>query len=381
DLTNTIGSFQTNSNAITIEITKDNKIILAQSGEESSSNIDSEEVFKLKRDPLLTVLPSDGDYGDDLDTQAISTFGAPNQWMDDGVLKTQNFNALRENRDLNEVDGIALSHIEAFDGLKDSESILYVAPNNSLWIADDNAHSVYEMDLTTKEVKAIYTRDMLEELSGICRDENGEEIEDCDGLDDLESVVYDDVNDILYIFVGSTSSIPAIFKLTRESIDGTFVLDDEDENTIDFRILDSEYQAAQYIDGEMIVSIDYDLYSYDFETDTHSSTLFTATGDEGNVYGMAYDEGGNAWMVTSKNYLIKIDWATKVRLASYKIADDDSILTYNGVYDTRGLEIIDDKLYILEGMNSSGTDDVAVAPYGSALKNSVHIYDIPSDNL
>jgi len=55
-----------------------------------------DEVFKLKKDPALGILPTDSSYGDDNNGQALSTFGAPNHWRDSsGNLIEQNLTSLR----------------------------------------------------------------------------------------------------------------------------------------------------------------------------------------------------------------------------------------------------------------------------------------------
>ncbi len=315
DLTNKKGHFEINSNTVSVEIIAKGKSILAESGEGIS------------------------------------------------------FDALRLNRDLDEIGGIVLSDIADLVGLKDAESLLYVPINNSLWIADDNAHKVYEMDFSSKEVKAIYTATMLKAFSGVTQ------------LNDIESIVYDDISDTLYIFVGSSSSQPAIFRLTRKHHTDSFVFGDNDPSTLDFRLLNNEYQAVQFVEGEMIIASGYNLFAYDFKTDKKSSVRFTSSGTHGKIYGMAYDGSGSVWLVTSKNYLLKVDWSSKKLVATYQMADKDSIETYNGVYDTRGLEIINDEVYILEGMNQVGSKGATEAPYGNALKNSIHIYTMPDDNL
>jgi len=374
-LLNKNGQFTIDNNEITIEIIKNKKTIMAESGEGVVNiDIDKQEVFKLKRDLKLNITPIDDAYGDDYDEKVHSTFGAPNKWIDaSGVLVTQSFNKLRVNRDLDEIGGIALSKIKGLVGLKDAESLLYVPSNNSLWISDDNAHKIYEMDLTTYKVKSIYTNRMLEEYSGVCRDKNNRRIQNCEGLTDLESIVYDDQNDLLYFYVGSAHSTPAIFRLTRDTLNDKFVLGDNDASTVDYRLLDYEYQAAQFID-QTIVARGYKLYVYDFDTNKRSDSIFETTNRQGKIYGMAYDGYGYGWIITSKNYLLKVNWFTKNVEAAYQMADKGSTKTYNGVYDTRGLEIIGGEIYILEGINNYGEKGAASAPYGHPLKSSVHIY-------
>ena len=219
------------------------------------------------------------------------------------------------------------------------------------------------MDFTTHKVLKIYDEAMLEKASGL------------KNIRDLESAVYDDVTDTVYIFSGSCSSTPAIFRLTRDA-NGEFTLNNNDNLTDSYK-LKKEFQAAQFIDGEFIVSRGNDLFIYDFESKKLSDVLFSTTKAQGKVYGIGYEKDGIMWIVTSKNRLIKVDWYNSKFLEEYAMADKDSTETYNGVYDTRGLEIINNQIYILEGMNAASKKGEAIAPYGNALKNSIHIYNIP----
>lgn len=311
------------------------------------------------------MINQEGEFIIDSNTPQISI--KPNKGQiigSDALLTNQNLQTIRANRDLKEVGGIALSNIPSFVGLKDSESLLYIEKDNTLWVSDDNAHKVYVMDFTTHEVLKIYDQQMLEASSGL------------KNISDLESAVYDASNDTVYIFSGSASSTPAIFRLTRDE-NGTFTLDNND-GLRDFRKLNHELQAAQFIDGEFIVSYQNDLFLYDFQSDTLSDVLFSTTRDQGHIYGMGYEKDGMLWLVTSKNHLIKVNWYNSTVLEDYNMADNDSSVTYNGVYDTRGLEIINDQIYILEGINSGiSTKGEVTAPYRNALKNAIHIYQIP----
>ena len=62
--------------------------------------------------------------------------------------------------------------------------------------------------------------------------------------------------------------------------------------------------------------------------------------------------------------MIKVNWATKEIEKIYKMRD-------NGVYDPRGVEIIDNKLHILEGYDSN-------VPKQHVLKNAIHIFKTSS---
>ncbi|NPA51164.1 MAG: hypothetical protein GXO02_06010 [Epsilonproteobacteria bacterium] len=363
DLTDTTGSFKTNDNNISISImSADNtKTLLAPSGEGVwKSVVDNTEVYKLKAEPTAETTPFDFHYGDDFNNQSISTFSSPNQWCESSLLKTQQF-SIRNNKDLAEIGGIALSEIAGLEELRDAESILYINANDSLWITDDDSHQVFEMDYTTKTIKSIIKDTDLGNFAsdiGECRhDSDGEYIGACD----IESVAYDSANDTFYILTGMAPGTPAIFKLTRNSTSDPFALSD-------YKKLNGiEYPAAIFIDGNFIVAQLKSLYTYDFNSNAITSSTPLYTTPTGKIVGLAYD-GTYLWVTTSNFELMKVDWATKETLNIYSMGD-------NGVYDPRGIEVIDGKLHILEGINHSGGD--VNAPIGHVLKNAIHIYQKP----
>jgi len=271
------------------------------------------------------------------------------------LLKTQQF-TIRENKDLVEIGGIALSKIPGLEELRDTESILYVGVNNSLWVTDDDLHRVFEIDYTTKAIKSQISDEDLGSFApdvGACVDGVGA----CD----VESVAYNPVDDTFYILTGEAPGTPAVFKLTRDDTSEPFTL-------TDYKILtNGEFPAAIFINGDFIVAQNKSLYVYDFNSNRVTSSTPLYTTPTGKIVGLAYD-GTYLWVTTSNFELIKVDWATKNNLAIYYMRD-------NGVYDPRGVEIIDGKLHVLEGINSAGGD--VVAPIGHVLKNAIHIYQKP----
>jgi len=358
DLYDRIGSFTLSSNKATITITREDgtKLRLVKSGEGVNiDSVDNQEVYKLKADPTTLTSPYDINYGDDNDNKAISTFLAPNSWVDsNGVTKTQNM-TIRENEDLEELDGLALSTIQDLSTLKDGESLLYIRNNDSLWIADDDSHQVFELDYTNKVVKSIFNdRDLGGFTNGDIQDHCGSGVGACD----IEEIAYDDTTDTLYILTGKSPGTPAIYKLTRNSLDSNWTLND-------YRKLDNiEYPSAIFINGTFFVSIGKSLYSYDFDNNIISTNpIFTINDDVGDFVGLAYSND-KLWITTlDKERLIKVDWGSKSIEAIYKMA-------HNGVYDPRGIEIINDKLYILEGYDRN-------VPQSHILRNAIHIYKIP----
>lgn len=360
DLLDKNGTFTLNDNKIAISIKEANstKVLLSYSGEGAWSRsevVDTQEVYKLKGEPNSTISPFNDNYGDDLDNRAISTFGNANRWVENGITKEQDFR-LRKNKDLTEVGSIITSNISSID-LRDGESLLYISQDNSLWITDDSSHQVWEMDFTTHNIKSVITTEELGNFApdvGVCGYEYHK------GICDIESIAYDENNDTLYIFGGKASSTPAIFKLTRDN-NGSFT-------PIDYIKLDAttEYPATIFVDGIHLVTQSKKIYKYDFETNQIIGDYIYKV-PSGCIVGLAYSNN-TMWITTSKFELLKVNWITKELEGRYQMND-------NGVYDPRGIEIIDNKLYILDGVNKSGSK--VNAPTGHVLKGAIHIYTAP----
>ncbi|MCK4441942.1 MAG: hypothetical protein KAU90_08030, partial [Sulfurovaceae bacterium] len=357
ELTNVVGTFSIddNNNKISI-VDSSGKEILANSGEGIwNSVIDNQEVYKLKAEPTIDTTPFDN-YGDDSDTQAISTFGEANGWKDTNrTLHIQKL-TIQKDKDLNETDGIVTVNIDGLN-ISDGESLQYVAPNNSLWITDDDSHQLFELDLSTKEVKSIFN----DEDFGTFATDIEDSCHDGVGICDIESIAYDDNSDTLYVFSGYAHSTSAVFKLTRNSTDENFTISD-------YRKLGAhrEYPGAVFANGEFLVSIHGDIYKYDFNANQIVGSSLYHIDDGGYILGLAY-KNNTMYILNSKRKLLEVDWTTKELKNKYIMRD-------NGVCDPRGVEIINNKLYILEGVNTAGSD--INAPQGHPLKNAIHIYQL-----
>jgi hypothetical protein len=356
DLTNQNGSFDISDNNIDISIIDDSgsNILLSNSGEGISNPVvDDEEIYKLKSEPSIDVSPFDNSYGDDNDAMAISTFSSANQWTEsNGTVTTQKL-TIQKDKDLVEIDGIVTVDINNLT-LSDAESLQYVAPNNSLWITDDDSHQVFEMDLATKEVKTVFNDEDFGSFAPDIQDQCQGGV----GICDIESIAYNNDNDILYVFVGNAIGTPAVFKLTRAETNETFAIDD-------YKKLDNiEYPAAVFAGNDFLVSIGKNIYIYDFETNqVVGDSLYTIPAS-GQIIGLAY-ASNTLFITTSEHALIKVNWQTKELQTKFSMHD-------NGVYHPRGVEIINGKLYILEGVNATG--GTITAPQGHPLKGSIHIY-------
>jgi len=364
DLENKNGEFRLAQENVTIKILdKKGKLILPSSGSGMFKNVEKKGVvFQLHKDPSANIKPNDLSYYAEKRTHA--SFGIFNEWQDkEGNSFKQSFHDLRAGKDLNEVGGVVVSKIKALDKVMDAESIFYLRKNNTLWIADDDSHKAFEMEFTKQKLVSefddVKLGNFVEEISNYCIRK------DSKGICDIESIAYDEKNDIFYILSGNSHSDSGIFKLTRKENEKKFKLDS-------FTDLGSkEFTDALFIDDDFIVVTDngknLKVYDYDSNKITSANSLFHSP--DGKIYGMAY-YAGTLWLTTSTYKLMKVDWKSKKVEAIYD-------MTENGVNDPRGIEVINNQLYILEGMNRIGDEDDVLAPLGHVLKNSIHIYTMP----
>jgi hypothetical protein len=364
DLLNSKGTFQLAEENVTIKIVdKNGKLILPSSGSGMFKNIQKTGVlFQLHKDPMANILPNDLSYY--TEKRVNASLGVSNEWTDkEGNNFKQSFHDLRAGKDLNEVGGVVVSKIKALDKVKDAESIFYLRKNNTLWIADDDSHKAFEMEFTQQKLVSEFDDlklgNFVEEISNYCIRK------DSKGICDIESIAYDEKNDIFYILSGNSHSDSGIFKLIRKENEKRFTLDS-------FTDLGSkEFTDALFINDDFIVVTNNgkNLNIYDYDTNSIITPTYLFRSVHGKIYGMAYYTG-TLWLTTSTFKLLKVNWTSKKVEAVYDMPQ-------NGVNDPRGIEVINNQLYILEGMNEIGKEGTVLAPLGHVLKNSIHIYAMP----
>src|SRR6187200_2301608 len=87
----------------------------------------------------------------------------------------------------------------------DVEGLGYVPADNSLWVGDDNADRIYEIDATTGQYKGqIAASEFI-----ASRQVGTNTLSDPTRADDLESIVYDPTNDVLYVSSGNCCNSPS----------------------------------------------------------------------------------------------------------------------------------------------------------------------------
>ena len=97
--------------------------------------------------------------------------------------------------------------------VRDNEDLAYVPSDDSLWMADDNGNAVYEINRTTGALKRTISQSTFSNSHQF----GGSALATSKRNEDIEAVAYDRNADVLYIFSGSTSSTPTVYRLLRDA--------------------------------------------------------------------------------------------------------------------------------------------------------------------
>jgi hypothetical protein len=240
--------------------------------------------------------------------------------------------------------------------IKDGEGSAYVPRDNSLWLADDNGRAVYEVNPTTGALKQ-----KIDQAAFVAATKfGGGSQAGADRSRDLESMAYDEANDILYAFSGpccSSGVLPTVFRLMRNG--GTFKVES-------FQPLGggADYTAAGWnrADGKVYVGVGGQLRSYNYTTNSAGST-FRVTGLTG-ILGLTFSsDGHDLYVVTNAEKLFRVDWASRKLVAGWTFD-----LTAFKVKDSRAVELINDQFYVLDGYDGRSS--------GDPLKHAVFVFDV-----
>lgn len=246
--------------------------------------------------------------------------------------------------------------------MRDGEGSAYVARDNSLWLADDNGRSIYEVDPITGYLKRVVNRTGFEatrQFSSSTQTGSGPTAGK-DRSGDLESMAYDAANDTLYAFSGkccTTSALPTVFRLKR--VNGIFQLESYQPLASG-----SDFTAAAWnsTDGKLYVGASADIRTYDYVTNTPGGT-FSISGLKG-IYGMSFsDDGGDLFVVGKSTKLYRVTWATRSLTPGWTFD-----VSPFGLMDTRAVELIGDRFYVLDGYD--------YRPSGDPLSHAVFVLGV-----
>jgi len=238
---------------------------------------------------------------------------------------------------------------------KDNEGSAYVAKDSSLWIADDDARKIYEVNVSTGALKRSIDASTFAATPRL----GGGALAGADRSRDLESIAYDESADTLYVFSGScctTTVLPTAYRLTRVS--GKF------QPTSYQPLLGSDFTAAAWnpVDKKIYVGINSELRTYTYTSNT-AGAPFTISGVTG-IFGMDFtNDGKDLFIARSPSTVTRVNWSTKSVVSGWNL----DLKSY-GLLDARAVEVINDQLWV-----SDGYDFRAL---GDPLSHAVFVIDV-----
>jgi hypothetical protein len=229
----------------------------------------------------------------------------------------------------------------------DGESLTYVPEDDKFWIADDNEESIYEVDRRTGAYGTQITQDMILAAlpdAGQCDDGDGDPNTACSYVNEFELLAYDPAGRILYVVnsVNASTDRPAIFRLTKGACAGCFTPESWQPLPVG-----PTYWSIIVVAGQIYLALGNRLYAYDYEdnqvatVDEDGDSLPPAYATSSSMIALSFD-GTYMWILTHSRMLHQIDWATRTEIQSYEL---DAF----GFSLPRGLEIVRDTIYVLEG--------------------------------
>lgn len=230
----------------------------------------------------------------------------------------------------------------------DGESLTYVPNDDSFWIADDNHNSIYEVDRQIGAYESQITAEMILEAlpdAGQCDDGDGDPNTACSYVNEFELVAYDPDGGSMYVV--NTVNIPlsdrpAIFRLNKGACAGCFT--PQTWQPLPFGPL---YRSIIAVAGQLYLALGGNLYAYDYDTnqlatvDAQGDSLPPAYSTTSSMVALSFD-GTFMWIMTRNRELLQVEWATRTERRSYEL---DAF----GFSLPRGMEVLRDTIYILEG--------------------------------
>ncbi len=240
--------------------------------------------------------------------------------------------------------------------MRDGEGAAYVMRDDSLWLTEDESRSAFEVNPYTGRLKGVIDRTAFDAAPKLGGGPAAGPIRDAD----LESMAYDGANDILYAFSGkccTSSALPTAFRLERGP-DGAFQVESYQPMPAG-----TDYTAAAWnpADGKLYVGVGSSLRQYDYETNVSGPTFQIP--NLSGILGMSFSsDGSDLFVVTNSQRLFRVDWASRTIEPGWSLD-----LTPFGVLDSRAVELIDDRFYVLDGKKR---------PTGDPLEYAVFVFNV-----
>ena len=241
--------------------------------------------------------------------------------------------------------------------MKDGEGSAYVGSDDSLWLADDNGRSVYEVNPTTGALKRQISRTVFEATPKF----GGGPAAGPNRSADLESMAYDDLTDTLYAFSGnccSSTVLPTVFRFKRDG-SGQFQVESYQALPTSSDFTASSWNPA---DRKVWVAKGSDLKTYDYATNSIGPVVRVTS--LSGILGIRFsDDGADLFAVTNAQGLVRANWATKTIVPGWNFD-----LRPSGVRDSRAVELIGDRFFVLDGYDGRSS--------GDPLKHAVFVYSV-----
>ena len=229
--------------------------------------------------------------------------------------------------------------------IEDGEGMAYVPITDSLWIADDTADRIFEVDRITGTLLSYIEKSTL----ALAVEFEGTTEAGVSRAADLEGLAYDPVNDVLYAFSTDCCPSPAtVFRLVRSSPGQAFRAETYRALPSGFRPGAAFAGAAFHPTEGLYVAGGAEIRPYDYVTNTLGEPVAIDPQITGAIFGMGFSlDGGELWVVTSADKVYRIDWASKQLVPGQAF----ELLAFD-ITDGRALEVIDNQLYVVDGAGS-----------------------------
>jgi hypothetical protein len=228
--------------------------------------------------------------------------------------------------------------------MRDGEGSAYVPSDNSLWLADDNGRAIYEVNASTGALKRRIRRAAFESARKL----GGGPVAGADRARDFESMAYDRVHDVLFVFSGPCCSAavkPTAFRLRRSN--GRFRVES-------YQPLSdaTNFTAAAWSPSARRIYVGWRgvLRAYRYEANAIGSPVRVP--NLSGIQGLGFGSGGDLWVVTAAEQLRRVDWASKRLVAGWTFD-----LERLRIRDARAVEMIGGRPYVLDGYDGRSAGD------------------------
>jgi hypothetical protein len=227
--------------------------------------------------------------------------------------------------------------------MQDGEGSAYVPRDHSLWLADDSSDAIFEVAPWTGRLKRVIGEQAFQSTDRL----GGGPPAGPNRTDDFESMAYDAANDVLYVFSGkccSGSVRPTVFRLTRRR--GVLRL-----NSWQPLRRTSDFTAAGWnsADHRLYVAVGSDLQTYKYASNALGQPFQIA--DLTGILGLGFSRDGSKMYAVTNRELDAVAWQSQTI-----IPERSFDLTPFGVRDSRAVERIGGRFFVLDGASRRGGD-------------------------